>query len=115
MHKALLAIKDQCERFTLPFSPIACPGWDVSPRTVQSDMFEQRGYPFGTVIVNNTPDLFQDALEYIKELHDTGVSKSEMIQIPCWNEWTEGSYLEPDTRYGYGFLQTVKNVFGVAK
>ena len=115
MHKALLAIKDQCERFTLPFSPIACPGWDVSPRTVQSDMFEQRGYPFGTVIVNNTPDLFQDALEYIKELHDTGVSKSEMIQIPCWNEWTEGSYLEPDTRYGYGFLQAVKNVFGVAK
>ena len=38
-----------------------------------------------------------------------------MIQIPCWNEWTEGSYLEPDTRYGYGFLQAVKNVFGVAK
>ena len=101
--------------FSLPYSPAVCPGWDCSPRTVQSDMFEQRGYPFGTVIVNNTPDLFQDALEYVKELHDSGVSKSEMIQIPCWNEWTEGSYLEPDTRYGYGFLQAVKNVFGVAE
>ncbi len=115
MRKALPAIKSQCERFSVPFSPIACPGWDCSPRTVQSDMFEQRGYPFGTVIVNNTPDLFQDALEYVKELHDSGISKSEMIQIPCWNEWTEGSYLEPDTRYGYGFLQAVKNVFGVAE
>ena len=107
--------KMMCERFSLPYSPAVCPGWDCSPRTVQSDMFERRAYPFEAVIIENTPDLFQDALEYIKELHDTGVSKSEMIQIPCWNEWTEGSYLEPDTRYGYGFLQAVKNVFGVAK
>ena len=107
--------KMMCERFSLPYSPTVCPGWDSSPRTVQSDMFERRAYPFEAVIIENTPDLFQDALEYVKELHDSGISKSEMIQIPCWNEWTEGSYLEPDTRYGYGFLQAVKNVFGVAK
>ena len=31
-----------------------------------------------------------------------------MIHISCWNEWTEGSYLEPDARYGYGMLEAVK-------
>jgi len=112
MRKALPKQKENCERFSLPYSPAACPGWDCSPRTVQSDMFEQRGYPFGTVIVNNTPEYFQQALQYLKNLHESGICKSEMIQIPCWNEWTEGAYLEPDTQYGYGFLQAVKNVFG---
>lgn len=115
MRRALPLQKDKCERFTLPFSPVACPGWDCSPRTVQSDMFERRPYPFGTVIVDNTPEQFQQALNYVRELYDGGCSRSEMIQIPCWNEWTEGAYLEPDTQYGYGFLQAVRNVFGVAR
>lgn len=26
-------------------------------------------------------------------------------------EWTETSYLEPDTLYGYGYLEAIRNVF----
>lgn len=113
MWRALPEQKENCERFSLPYSPIACPGWDSSPRTVQSDIYEPRGYPFMTTVVNNTPDYFQQALRYLKELYDNGISKSEMIQIPCWNEWTEGAYLEPDNQYGYGRLEAVRNVFGL--
>ena len=105
------SIREKCRRFKMPYSPIAVPGWDCSPRTCQSDMFEPRGYPFGTVVVNNTPELFEDALRELLELYRTE-SSSEMVQIPCWNEWTEGAYLEPDSEYGYGRLQAVKNVFG---
>lgn len=33
------------------------------------------------------------------------------MTINSWNEWTEGSYLEPDNVNGTGFLDAVKEVF----
>jgi hypothetical protein len=35
-----------------------------------------------------------------------------ILNINCWNEWTEGSYLEPDTVQGMKYLEAVKAVFG---
>jgi hypothetical protein len=31
--------------------------------------------------------------------------------INCWNEWTDGSHLEPDTANGFGYWEAVKKVF----
>ncbi len=36
------------------------------------------------------------------------------ININCWNEWTEGSYLEPDEVHGMKYLEAVRDVFGVS-
>ncbi len=94
------------------FNPNVLTGWDSSARTVQSDMFENRNHPFGPVVVNNTPERFQEELQFAKNILASDESRGQMIKISCWNEWTEGAYLEPDTQYGYGFLQAVKNVFG---
>ena len=94
------------------FNPNVLTGWDSSPRTVQSDMFENRNYPFGPVVVNNTPERFQEELQFAKDVLASEESRGQMVKLSCWNEWTEGAYLEPDTQYGYGFLQAVKNVFG---
>ena len=38
-------------------------------------------------------------------------NKTPLITINSWNEWTETSYLEPDTLNGYGYLEAVKKVF----
>jgi len=38
-----------------------------------------------------------------------------ILNINCWNEWTEGSYLEPDTKNGMKYLEAVQAVFSPAK
>lgn len=107
--------RDQAEkarRFKGLYYASVAVGWDSSPRTVQSDMYERRGYPFLPVVVNNTPERFEGELEYWKSRYEKNVFSGNMLLLGCWNEWTEGAYLEPDTEYGYGYLQAVKNVFG---
>ena len=62
-----------------------------------------------TVQSYKSMEQFEKALRAAKEFADrTGVS---LITINSWNEWTETSYLEPDSKYGYGYLQAVKKVF----
>jgi hypothetical protein len=36
------------------------------------------------------------------------------VTINAWNEWTEGSYLEPDTVHGLKYLEAVRDVFAPA-
>ena len=70
------------------------------------------GGPFGAVIVDNTPYLFK---KYLAEAKAWTLAKPEserIIVINSWNEWGEGSYLEPDTENGMGYLEAVRDVFG---
>jgi len=87
-------------------------GWDSSPRAAQEDEFGNFGYPFMNTIGQNTPENFRVALEETKRRLLARPGGPRAITINCWNEWTEGSYLEPDTLNGFKYLEAVRDVFG---
>jgi hypothetical protein len=98
-------------KYEQPYYPNVTMGWDASPRTVQSDAYENRGYPFMYTIANNTPENFRSALELAKERVERSGVPNPFITINAWNEWTEGSYLEPDMTNGMAYLEAIREVF----
>ena len=98
--------------FDLPYFPNVTMGWDSSPRTVQSDRFTNCGYPFMPMLSGNTPAAFREALVRARAFLDGRLGVPKILTINAWNEWTEGSYLEPDTVHGLGYLEAIREVFG---
>jgi hypothetical protein len=99
-------------KFSVPYFPNVTMGWDSSPRAHQDDQFGNFGYPFMNTIGGNTPERFQEALAMTKRRLLSKPGGPRILNINCWNEWTEGSYLEPDTVHGLKYLEAVRAVFG---
>ena len=98
--------------YGVPYFPNVTMGWDPSPRAAQDQKFGNFGYPFTNTIGLNTPENFRAALEMAKRRLLAQPGGPRIININCWNEWTEGSYLEPDTVHGMKYLEAVRDVFG---
>ncbi|MCP4309703.1 MAG: hypothetical protein GY790_00440 [Bacteroidetes bacterium] len=100
------------KEMSLPYYPNITMGWDSSPRTNQDEPFRKLTYPYTGIISDNTPANFQQALEDMKDYLDQHPKSQKTFIINCWNEWTEGSYLEPDTINGMAYLEAIDRVFG---
>lgn len=98
-------------QYEVPYYPNVTMGWDSSPRTVQSDIYENRGYPYMYVVENNTPENFKKSLAIVKERLSALNIPTPFLTINAWNEWTEGSYLEPDYVNGMAYLEAIRQVF----
>lgn len=83
---------------TVDSIPAIAPNWDHSPRSGGNAI----------ILKNSTPSLFKKLV--IKAL--TIVSKKpkdyQIIILASWNEWGEGNYMEPDTEFGLGYLEALK-------
>ena len=102
--------------YGVPYYPNVTMGWDSSPRTNQNMEWSPGfGYPYTPVITNNTPENFKEALQQTKDKLLADPNGPRILNINCWNEWTEGSYLEPDSFNGMKYIEAVKAVFGVGK
>jgi hypothetical protein len=91
------------KEFTVPFFPHVSVSWDPNPRFP--------GKLQGMVTEANPAD-FKRFLLQAKAYADNHPNQPRLITINAWNEWAEGSYLEPDKQHGYGYLNAVKEVFG---
>ncbi len=78
--------------------PTILPQWDRSPRI---------GKSYG-IYVKSTPKAFKehviDATNVIKDKSD----EHKILFLRSWNEWAEGNYVEPDEKYGHGYLNALK-------
>jgi hypothetical protein len=79
--------------------PGAFVDWDNSPR---------KALETSLVMRNVSIPAFRDGFSRLYE--KATLAGSRFIFINAWNEWAEGTYLEPDERRGTVFLDIIKSV-----
>ncbi len=83
--------------------PCVIPNWDNTARCGKQ----------GWVLLDSTPELFRQHLqEAIEQVAHRRPGK-RLVFLKSWNEWAEGNYLEPDLKFGRGYLEACRaEVFG---
>jgi len=77
------------------------PSWDNAARTG----------PRSFIILNGTPGNYEYWLKKATQLTQEQYPDQErFVFINAWNEWAEGCHLEPDRKYGRGFLEATLRV-----
>jgi len=94
-------LEDFKSEYKFDFYSLAIPNWDNTPRVKQE----------GTVYIGTSPGAFKKHLlaclvQALKNID----SEKQIVFIKSWNEWAEGNILEPETRFGLGYLQIVRKV-----
>lgn len=80
--------------------PTIFPGWDRTPRTNDAE----------GVYINATPENFKRHIEQALKVIEKKDAEHRILFLRSWNEWGEGNYVEPDLKYGHGFLDALRDV-----
>ena len=77
------------------------PGWDNTARRPNAP----------TIYHGSNPELYKEWLsDIVNFTRKTHGKEEQIVFINAWNEWSEGTHLEPDKKYGYGYLQATSEV-----
>ena len=89
-----------------PLAPHLSLGWDNNPR-----------YESGCrdVVREASAREFREICQLIREKFDKSETLFPLLTINSWNEWTEGSYLMPDTVKKYEYLKIIRECFSPEK
>ena len=79
--------------------PTLLPNWDRSPRAGRQ----------GVINYNATPQVFDKNIKLALDLVQDKPYEHRIVFLRAWNEWGEGNHVEPDMKYGHGFLDALKN------
>ena len=67
-----------------------------------------------TIFEGASPERFEHWFQILVRLVEARPEKEHWIFVNAWNEWAEGTYLEPDTRHGHGYLEAIRRCVGGA-
>lgn len=96
----------------VPFIPNFGAAWDPSPRTVQSDAFDNWGYPATPVLQPTLPE-FRAAITAAAESVAARCTEALcMLTVYAYTEFSEGGSLWPTVADGTGRLDAFTAVFG---
>jgi hypothetical protein len=79
-----------------PQFPCVAPGFDNSPRRPVHD---------ATVLLDSTPERYERWVRAVLDRFDPPGFDEDLLFVNSWNEWAEGSQLEPCQHWGLGYLE----------
>ena len=114
-------ISKQCESFSKNLEPdntafIPTPSCFSDPTPRFSDHWNKLGYKFREWcnIWYLSPEKYRELLEKMKTIVDSlpeNAWAKKIIMIDNWNEWDEGHFVAPSHKFGYKYLQAIREVF----
>jgi cephalosporin hydroxylase len=95
-------------RLALPPPPFrlyrtAMAGWDNTPRLGRR----------ATVFHGASPAAYEEWLRGLVTAARLGHPEHRLVFVNAWNEWAEGAHLEPDDRFGTGYLEATRRAQGL--
>lgn len=78
--------------------PLIAPNWDHSPRSGRKSL----------ILTDCKPIYFERVVKEAVNIVKDKPKEQQIIMIRAWNEWGEGNHLEPDLKYGKGYLEAIK-------
>ena len=102
----ILDYRELAERFgrqewrDLPTFKTVFPSWDN----------EARKPGWGTIFTGSDPMSYATWLEDACSVTVRRRPEERLLFINAWNEWAEGAYLEPDRKFGYGYLHATSTI-----
>ena len=76
--------------------PSIIPNFDRTPRTNKD-----------IVYINSTPEVFEKSIKECMNYLTNKQEEHKIIILKSWNEWGEGNYMEPDIKYGRGYIEAL--------
>lgn len=85
----------------IPLMPPVCGGWDSRPWHGENNFIRY----------DRTPELFRQHLLGAQQFVVANAGNPRVrnwLILEAWNEWGEGSYIEPHTEHGFGYLDAIR-------
>ena len=101
-YEEVLPMLLRTNRVEWPDYPLVLPNWGNTPRSGMR----------GLVFQNSTPELFRGHLREAISRVSQRPFQERIVFLKAWNEWAEGNHVEPDLKWGRGYLEVIRQEVG---